>query len=107
MLMIIGKSLLMKLFRDRSAQLGDDFVLKQFLDDVVHTGQIPFTLIRWQVIFSALFSSRSLSHQSLGGVFMHSAHGSPARGGRQMTGETDEIEALLPPPGQLCDVPLA
>ena len=38
---------------------------------------------------------------------MHSAHGSPACGGRQMTGETDEIEALLPPPGQLCDVPLA
>ena len=68
MLMIIGKSLLMKLFRDRSAQLGDGFVLKQFLDDVVHTGQIPFTLIRWQVIlptFSALFIARSPSHQSL------------------------------------------
>ena len=66
MVMIVGKTLLMKLFRDRSAQLGDDFVLKQFMDDVVNTGQIPFSLIRWQ-----------------------------------MTGQSDEVDRLLPPPGQL------
>jgi hypothetical protein len=121
MVMIVGKTLLMKLFRDRSAQLGNDFVLKQFvsvlmmitthiilgpaprnepcahfnklnrdcccrcvilsavcflslveqMDDVVNTGQIPFSLIRWQ-----------------------------------MTGLSDEVDRLLPPPGQLSLVPL-
>ena len=41
------------------------------MDDVVNTGQIPFSLIRWQ-----------------------------------MTGLSDEVDRLLPPPGQLSLVPL-
>ena len=49
MLMIVGKVCLMKLMRTRAAQLGDDFVLKDFCDEVIATGQVPWSLIRWQI----------------------------------------------------------
>ena len=49
MLMIVGKVQFMKLFRDRSNQLGDEFVLRDFLDDVLNTGSIPWSLIRWEM----------------------------------------------------------
>jgi hypothetical protein len=39
----------MKLFRDRSNQLGDEFVLRDYLDDVLNTGAIPWSLIRWEM----------------------------------------------------------
>jgi hypothetical protein len=45
--------------------------LVEQMDDVVNTGQIPFSLIRWQ-----------------------------------MTGLSDEVDRLLPPPGQLSLLPL-
>ena len=47
--MIVGKVQFMKLFRDRSNQLGDEFVLRDFLDDVLNTGSIPWSLIRWEM----------------------------------------------------------
>jgi len=49
MLMVIGKVQFMKLMRDRANQLGDDFNLKDFLDDVYMSGQIPWSLIRWEL----------------------------------------------------------
>jgi hypothetical protein len=53
--------------------IGCVFFISLFeqMDDVVNTGQIPFSLIRWQ-----------------------------------MTGLSDEVDRLLPPPGQLSLVPL-
>jgi|EP01043_Picozoa_sp_COSAG02_P087301 uncharacterized protein (DUF885 family) len=49
MLMIVGKIQLMKLLRTRAAQLGDDFTVKKFCDEVVAMGQIPWSLIRLQM----------------------------------------------------------
>ena len=49
MLMVMGKVQFMKLMRDRANQLGDDFVLADFLDEVYASGQIPWALIRWEM----------------------------------------------------------
>ena len=49
MLMVMGKVQFMKLMRDRANQLGDDFALGDFLDEVYASGQIPWSLIRWEM----------------------------------------------------------
>ena len=49
MLMVLGKVQFMKLMRDRANQLGDDFNLREFLDEVYAAGQIPWSLIRWEM----------------------------------------------------------
>ena len=49
MLMVLGKVQFMKLMRDRANQLGDDFVLQEFLDEVYTAGQMPWSLIRWEL----------------------------------------------------------
>ena len=49
MLMVVGKVQFIKLFRDRANQLGDEFVLRDFVDDVLDTGSIPWSLIRWEM----------------------------------------------------------
>ena len=49
MLMVLGKVQFMKLMRDRANQLGDDFNLRDFLDEVYASGQIPWSLIRWEM----------------------------------------------------------
>ena len=49
MLMVLGKVQFMKLMRDRANQLGDDFILRDFLDEVYASGQIPWSLIRWEM----------------------------------------------------------
>jgi hypothetical protein len=49
MLMVVGKVQFMKLMRDRASQLGDAFVLRDFLDDVLDTGTMPWSLIRWEM----------------------------------------------------------
>ncbi len=49
MLMVLGKVQFMKLMRDRANQLGDDFSLREFLDEVYAAGQIPWSLIRWEM----------------------------------------------------------
>ena len=47
--MVIGKSQFIKLFGDRVRQLGPDFVLRDFIDEFLATGSIPFSLIRWEM----------------------------------------------------------
>ena len=49
MLMVVGKVQFMKLFRDRANQLGDDFVLKTFMDEFYASGSVPMSLIRWEM----------------------------------------------------------
>ncbi len=49
MLMVVGKVQFMKLMRDRANQLGDGFVLGEFMDEVLSTGSIPWALIRWEM----------------------------------------------------------
>jgi len=49
MLMVVGKAQFMALFRDRANQLGDDFVLKDFMDEFYETGFIPMSLVRWEI----------------------------------------------------------
>ena len=49
MLMVLGKVQFMKLMRDRANQLGSDFNLRQFLDEVYAAGQLPWSLIRWEM----------------------------------------------------------
>jgi len=38
-----------KALTDRAAQLGDEFVLREFMDEFFSVGQIPLALIRWQM----------------------------------------------------------
>ena len=38
-----------KLLRDRMRQLGDDFSLREFHDQLLATGQIPIALARWEM----------------------------------------------------------
>lgn len=47
--MVVGKVQFMKLLRDRSQQLGDDFVMKDFMDEFYSLGALPVSLIRWQM----------------------------------------------------------
>ena len=49
MLMVVGKVQFMKLLRDRSQQLGDDFELQAFMDEFFESGLIPISLIRWEM----------------------------------------------------------
>ena len=49
MIMVVGKVQFMKVFRDRAQQLGDDFVLKEFIDEYLEAGMVPQSLIRWEM----------------------------------------------------------
>ena len=49
MQMVVGKVHFMKLFRDRAQQLGDEFVLRQFVDEFLEAGVIPISLIHWEM----------------------------------------------------------
>ncbi len=49
MLMVVGKVQFMKLMRDYSQQQGDDFVVKEFMDEFFESGLIPMSLIRWEM----------------------------------------------------------
>jgi len=46
---ITGKYLIERLLKDRSAQLSEQFVLKEFFKEVNEAGVIPVSLIRWQL----------------------------------------------------------
>ncbi len=47
--MVTGKVHFMKLFRDRAQQLGDKFTVKRFMDEFYAAGDIPTSLIRWEM----------------------------------------------------------
>jgi len=49
MIMIAGKVQFMKLLRDRAQQLGDEFNLKEFMDEFLAAGMIPMSLTRWEM----------------------------------------------------------
>ncbi len=46
---VMGKAQFMKLFRERAMQLGDKFVLRDFLDEFLAAGMIPISLTRWEM----------------------------------------------------------
>ena len=46
---VTGKAYFMKLFRERAQQLGDKFVIKDFIDEFLSSGIIPMSLIRWEM----------------------------------------------------------
>ncbi len=46
---VMGKAQFMKLFRERAMQLGERFVLRDFIDEFLAAGMIPFSLIRWEM----------------------------------------------------------
>ena len=46
---VVGKAHFMKLFRERAMQLGDEFVLRDFIDEFLAGGIIPISLIRWEM----------------------------------------------------------
>ncbi len=39
----------MKLFREQAQALGDNFVIKDFIDQFLSSGLIPMSLIRWEM----------------------------------------------------------
>jgi uncharacterized protein (DUF885 family) len=46
---IIGKIELENLMAERARQLGEDFTLRRFMDELTATGLIPVSLIRWEL----------------------------------------------------------
>ena len=46
---VTGKAYFLKLFRERAVQLGDKFVIKDFIDEFLSYGIIPMPLIRWEM----------------------------------------------------------
>jgi uncharacterized protein (DUF885 family) len=46
---VTGKYLLEELMRVRSHQLGKDFSMKRYFDEINGAGMIPVTLIQWQL----------------------------------------------------------
>jgi len=47
--MVVGKQEFMKLMGDRASQLREDFILRDFMDEFLAAGNIPFSLIRWEM----------------------------------------------------------
>jgi hypothetical protein len=46
---VLGKAYFMKLFRERAQELGEDFVLRDFVDEFLTSGVVPMSLIRWEM----------------------------------------------------------
>ena len=46
---VAGKAYFMKLFREQAQALGDDFVIRDFVDAFLSSGTIPMSLIRWEM----------------------------------------------------------
>ena len=46
---LMGKYEIEQLMAERAAQLGDDYSLKRFMDEMEASGLIPMSLIRWEV----------------------------------------------------------
>lgn len=46
---LIGSVQLQKLIAERGRQLGESFVLKEFMDSFYDSGMIPLSLIRWEM----------------------------------------------------------
>ena len=46
---VAGKAYFMKLFREQAQALGDDFVIRDFIDGFLSSGTIPMSLIRWEM----------------------------------------------------------
>ncbi len=47
--MVLGKIQLLNIIADRGSQLGDDFILKDFMDGFFGAGMIPIALTRWEL----------------------------------------------------------
>jgi len=46
---VTGKALIDNLIREREAQLGDQFTLRGFFDEVNAAGMMPVSLLKWQL----------------------------------------------------------
>ena len=46
---VTGKAYFMKMFREQAQELGDDFVIRDFVDKFLESGIIPMSLIRWEL----------------------------------------------------------
>lgn len=46
---LVGKQMVEQLLAERALQLGDDFTMKGFLDELHAAGLIPMSLIRWEM----------------------------------------------------------
>jgi uncharacterized protein (DUF885 family) len=46
---VVGKVEIEKAMAARARQLGDKFTFKSFMDEFLAVGQIPVSLVRWQV----------------------------------------------------------
>jgi uncharacterized protein (DUF885 family) len=87
MLMVVGKVQFMKLFRDRANQLGDDLVIRDFMDEFYGAGFIPMSLIRWEMTgytdeIERLAPART-SRYDFGGVFDTRFYDHPAWGSHE------------------------
>jgi Bacterial protein of unknown function (DUF885) len=46
---VVGKIEIERLLADRKRQLGDGFTMRQFVDELDAAGQIPISLVRWEM----------------------------------------------------------
>ena len=100
MLMVVGKAQFMELFRDRANQLGDAFVLKDFMDEFYASGFIPMSLIRWEITgyddeIGELAPPKT-THYGFDGDFQDLFHDHPAWFSReaQIVQTTDGVASL-------------
>jgi uncharacterized protein (DUF885 family) len=47
---VTGKAYFMKLFREYAVMKGEDFDLREFIDEFLSHGIIPMPLIRWEML---------------------------------------------------------
>ena len=96
----VGKAQFMELFRDRANQLGDAFVLKDFMDEFYASGFIPMSLIRWEITgyddeIGELAPPKT-THYGFDGDFQDLFHDHPAWFSReaQIVQTTDGVASL-------------
>lgn len=46
---VVGKAHIMKMFRQQAHTLDQEFVVRDFVDDFLASGNIPLSLIRWEM----------------------------------------------------------
>ena len=46
---VVGTAQFMKLFRERAMQLGNEFNIREFMDEFFASGMIPMSLTRWEM----------------------------------------------------------
>ena len=93
---VTGKAYFMKLFRERAQELGDDFVLRDFVDEFLSVGLIPMSLVRWEMTGNS--DDVILVTEELPAT---ARPGSQPSGGQTSSARTSSAQTSEAPPGMV------